>query len=373
MNKKRLLVPVLLCTIVGIVGCSKDSKMEIKPQKMETSIESQPYKDLKAEWKNMNLERYIVRAAQQIWNTWPYSNKVWPGTDYSKFNVLFVDTEGKNAWLVSQDKKISKINAKDLPSDYKAEGVPFIFKSSKNKLNNVPTIKVELDANKFKNDYDTGEFESLPDSTMLFPFVTHEEFHRYQDTWKVGATDQEKLEEIGQKNFKARAQRYEIINALKKAVLEPEKEKEYLESAKWWFEEYKKDNKEEYELVKTADVLEGSGRYFDMAMNVRSVAGMNVSKKDALKMYQDMTSKDYKLDANRFFGLPDEESYDIGGPTGILLEMKGNTSWKSEVEKGTPPLEILLKNYKATPQKSSSEVEKLIKDIKDNRSKQTTN
>ena len=75
---------------------------------------------------------------------------------------------------------------------------------------------------------------------------------------------------------------------------------------------------------------------------------MDISEDEAFKVYQNMVREDYTFSSGRFFGLPGEESYDIGGLCGIILEKQNNQEWKKEAENGTPPLEILLKNYKQT-------------------------
>lgn len=366
MSLKKIVTPIFLCAII-FTGCFENNNFKIKKINMETSIEKEPYINLKSQWKDMTLDKYVLRTAQQVWKTWPYAEKIWPGADFSKFNLLITETKGRYSWLISYNKKIVKFNSKDLPKSYKVQGIKNLFTDSNHKLNNIPTIKVEIDSEMFQKNYDKAEFESLKTGTLLFPFTTHEEFHRYQNAWKPGETDQEKLFKLGENNFKARTQRLEIINALNNAIINQDKEKEYLQAAKWWFEEYKKDNPQEYKLVKTFDILEGSARYFDMAMNIRSIFGMDLKKEDAFNLYKEMIIKDYKLSSDRYYGLPDEESYDIGGLSGVLLEAKENSNWKSEVEKGKTPLEILLKDYKKVPQKNSDEVLKLIDEIKKNR------
>lgn len=368
MLKKKVFIPILAFTcLLSMTACNKKDNMEIKPISMNMDINEVPYENLEREWSNMTMDKYILRVAQQIWSTWNDLDKIWPGVDFSKYNVLYVEANGNNAWLISSDKEINKLNAKDLPDKFKAQGNPFMFSSSENTLNGKPTIKVEVDPEMFNNPYDNGEFKALPNSSMLFTFTVHEEFHNYQSTWKIKETDQEELLTKGVENFSARTQRLEIINALNKAILEPEKEQQYLESAKWWFEEYKKNNKEEYELTKSIDILEGTARYFDMATNMRSIEGLSISEEEAFKFYQDMIREDYNLDAERFFGLPDEEAYDIGGSSGVLLEKQNNLDWKKEAQQGTPPLEILLKDYKAVPQQPSQEVENLVKSIQERR------
>lgn len=375
MLSKKMCIPILaLVCFLSTTACNKNDTrkkdtVKINPVEMNMNLEALPYEDLEKEWSNMNMDKYILRTAQQIWNTWNKLDKLWPGVDYSKYDVLYVETNGENAWLISKDKKITKMKVSDLPSKFKSQGEPFEFNSSKEILNLKPTIKVEVDSELFNNEYNEGEFRALPSSSMLFTFTIHEEFHNYQDSWKIDETDKEKLLQEGVENFGARSQRLEIINALNKAILEPEKEQQHIEAAKWWFEQYKKDNSKEFEMVKSIDILEGTARYFDMATNIRSINTEDLDEKEAMKMYQDLIREDYKLESKRFFGLPDEESYDIGGSVGILLEKHKNEEWKKEAEKGILPLEILLKDYKAVPQSESIEVKKLMADIKEYREK----
>ena len=277
MIRKRFFISmvILICTI-GLISCNRNEKTEINPIDMEVNIGQLPYDDLEKEWSVMNMDKYILRTAQQIWSTWSSVDKIWPGVDFSKYNVLYVSTDGENAWLINPKNEITKFSGKDLPDKFKATGEEMSFTSSE----------------------------------------------------------------------------------------DPDKETQYLEAAKWWFNKYKMDNEKEYNMIKSIDILEGTARYFDMAVNVRSIKGMDISEDEVFKVYQNMVREDYTFSSDRFFGLPDEESYDIGGLCGIILEKQNNKEWKKESENGTPPLEILLNNYKQTPQEPSPEVKKIIEDIK---------
>lgn len=365
MIRKRFFISmvILICTI-GLISCNRNEKTEINPIDMEVNIGQLPYDDLEKEWSVMNMDKYILRTAQQIWSTWSSVDKIWPGVDFSKYNVLYVSTDGENAWLINPKNEITKFSGKDLPDKFKATGEEMSFTSSEETLNGKPTIKVEVNPKMFEEPYSVSEFKSLPTGTNLFPFTVHEEFHHYQNTWKINDINQEELLQEGIENFEARQERLEILNCLNKAVLDPDKETQYLEAAKWWFNKYKMDNEKEYNMIKSIDILEGTARYFDMAVNVRSIKGMDISEDEVFKVYQNMVREDYTFSSDRFFGLPDEESYDIGGLCGIILEKQNNKEWKKESENGTPPLEILLNNYKQTPQEPSPEVKKIIEDIK---------
>lgn len=365
MIRQRIFISMVIITCtIGLISCSKNEKMQINPIDMEVNIGQLPYQDLEKEWSVMNMDKYILRTAQQIWNTWSSMDKIWPGVDFSKYNVLYVSIDGENAWLINPNNEIIKFSGKDLPDKFKATGEEMSFTSSEETLNGKPTIKVEVKPKMFEEPYSVSEFKSLPTGTNLFPFTVHEEFHNYQGTWKINDVNKEGLLQEGVENFEARQERLEILNCLNKAVLDPDKETQYLEAAKWWFNKYKTDNEKEYNMTKNVDTLEGTARYFDMAVNIRSIKGMDISEDEAFKVYQNMVREDYTFSSDRFFGLPDEESYDIGGLCGIILEKQNNQEWKKEAENGTPPLEILLKNYKQTPQESSPEVKKIIEDIK---------
>ncbi|MCU5409178.1 hypothetical protein OCA16_32400 [Bacillus cereus] len=37
---------------------------------MNVETKQRPYRDLKAERKEMNMDRYVTRTAQQVWDTW---------------------------------------------------------------------------------------------------------------------------------------------------------------------------------------------------------------------------------------------------------------------------------------------------------------
>ncbi|MGG5357701.1 MULTISPECIES: hypothetical protein [unclassified Enterococcus] len=169
-------------------------------------------------------------------------------------------------------------------------------------------------------------------------------------------------------NKEARQIRLELINSLRKAVIETDKEKEHLEAAKYWYEKYQKEHKKDYEIVKEIDVLEGTARYFDIAVNVRSTIGMNASKEAVYQKYQELMEKDYALNFDRVDGLADSESYDLGGAAGILLEKNSkDKSWQKEAENGIPLVETLLKDVKAVPQQPSQEIKNLMKEIEEKR------
>ncbi|PKJ55671.1 hypothetical protein [Bacillus sp. SN10] len=307
------------------------------------------------------MDRYVTRTAQQVWDTWGSLDEIWTGANYKEYNLLVVS--GEDAWVISTDKKIKKIASNDLPMRFSMSGLNYSYQAPTMKYDGKPTIKVEVAPDMFKEKYDNGEFEALPASPQLFTFTTHEEFHHYQDNWKVDKIEPEKVEELTG-NKEARKIRLELLASLRMAVIDTSKEKEHLAAAKYWFDTYKKNHPEDYKTVRGMDVLEGTARYFDMAVNVRSNIGMNASKEEVYQKYKDLIEKDYTLNISRIDGFADSESYDLGGAAGVLLEKnKKDKSWQKEAENGTSLVEILLKDVKSVPQQPSQEIEKLIKEI----------
>lgn len=367
--KKKLLSTLGAIMILGAGGYGYYTYYEPAAKETPMNIDTKelPYKDLKAEWNGMDMDRYVTRTAQQVWNTWRELDKIWPGVNYKDYNLIVVS--GEDAWIISTDKKIKKIASNDLPMRFSPTGLNYHYQAPTMKYDGKPTIKVEVSPGLFKGKYEQGEFEALPTASQLFTFTTHEEFHHYQDNWKSNDVDQEKVMELVD-NKEARQVRLELLMNLRKAVIETNKEKDYLEAAKYWFDKYQKEHNEDYKTVRIMDLLEGTARYFDMAVNIRSNIGMSANKEVIYQKYQELIEKDYALDSNRIDGLADSESYDLGGAAGVLLEKnKKDKSWQKEAENGTPLVEILLKDVKATPQQPSQEIKNLMKEIEEKRKK----
>lgn len=364
--KKKILSIVGIITVLGAGAYGYYAYYEPNAKEIPMSIDTKdlPYKDLKAEWKSMNMDRYVTRTAQQVWNTWGDLDKIWTGANYKDYNLIVVS--GEDAWVISTDKKIKKIASNKLPMRFSPTGINYHFQAPTMKYEGKPAIKVEISPETFKEEYDQSEFEALPTASLLFTFTTHEEFHHYQDNWKNTSTDKEKVMEL-MHNKEARHIRLELLASLRQAVIETDKEKEHLEAAKYWYEKYQKEQHEDYETVKVMDVMEGTARYFDMAANVRSILGMDASKEAVYQKYQELIEKDYALDSSRIDGLADSESYELGGAAGVLLEKNAkDKSWQKEAENGVPLVETLLKDVKATPPQPSQEIKNLMDEIEKN-------
>lgn len=307
-----------------------------------------PYEDLKKEWDSMNFDKYFLMGAQQAWKTWPRAGEIWQGADYSKYGYA-LSTE-TYTWVAYPDKKIEKMYSKDLPKEIREKvEIPILFYiDTLNGKDIAGTIEKD---NYFDQPYQDTQYESLPKSTVHFAISSHEMFHDFQSSWKISdqkyhnIMDSDYTDRLEKSNEdkEARKIRANLMGSLRNAILFPEKEKEYLETAKYWNTKYQTEHSEDADFVKGSDIHEGSARYFDDAMSVRSVIGMDASKEEIFKAYQKMTQLDLKEEKD--IRGPDE-SYELGGFAGMLLEKHNdNLEWQERIQKGERLIDVLLENY----------------------------
>ncbi|MGX7243988.1 hypothetical protein ACWOC1_03990 [Enterococcus quebecensis] len=368
MKKRNIYLILLLIVIVSIgtltVYNSKNNTSKVQSEENSTSDSKKkesslkfpldknkpPFKDLKKEWDSMDFDRYFLMGAQQAWEAWPYAGKVWQGADYTNYGYGLANET--YTWIAYPDKTIEKIYTKDLPDDIRTQiEVPVLFMDETyNGKAFAATVEKE---NYFDQPYQDTQFESLPKSTVHFAISTHELFHGFQGSWALkkneyaNVMDSDFLEKTNKSaaNKEARKIRANLMNSLRKAILLPEKEKEYLDEAKYWHTKYKTEQSEDADFVRGTDLYEGSARYFDDAMSVRSVLGVDASKDEIFKAYQKMVKLDFTEEKD--LSGPDE-SYELGGFTGMLLEKHNdNLDWQKRVEKGELLLDVLLEDYEA--------------------------
>ncbi|WP_206913521.1 hypothetical protein IGL98_002596 [Enterococcus sp. DIV0840] len=309
-----------------------------------------PYEDLKKDWDSVNFDKYFLMGAQQAWKTWTHAGEIWQGADYSKYGYA-LSTE-TYTWIAYPDKKIEKMYSKDLPKDIREKvEIPILFYKDTLKGKDIAGT-IEKD-NYFDQPYQDTQYEALPKSTVHFAISSHEMFHGFQGSWETSGqkyknimdSDYQESLEKSNEDKEARKIRANLMESLRKAIVFPEKEKEYLETAKYWNTKYQTEHSEDAEFVKGSDIHEGSARYFDDAMSVRSVLGMDASKDEIFKAYQKMVTLDFKEEKD--IRGPDK-AYELGGFAGMLLEKHNdNLDWQERVQKGERLIDILLEDYEA--------------------------
>lgn len=364
MNKKIIYFGLAVVLVGGGIVYSNVNNNYNQPNKQENlkknkgenlldfklNVNKPPYKNLEKQWETMDFDKYFLMGAQQAWTTWSDADKVWMGVDYSKYNYAL--SNEKITWIASPDKNVIKIKNESLSKDLREQlENPILFYQDSYKNYQINGT-VEKD-NYFDQPYDSAQFKSLPKATLHFAINNHEAFHSLQGSWKLDGKKYANLMdpdymgklEKSNENREAREIRSNILDNLRQAILFPEKEQQYLQSAKYWNEKYLSEHKEDADFVKGSDIFEGSARYFDAAMSVRSSVGMNASKETIFKTYQKLVKLDFPKEENL---KGPEEAYELGGFSGILLEKKNkNLNWQSRVEEGETLVDILLENYEA--------------------------
>lgn len=341
---------------IGLAGCARTYKIDLGKVSRPLDTATIPYTDIFAEWDGLTTESLVRRTAQQIGASYGQAGEVWPGVDYSGFQVLFFQDGKEDAWLVKPDGSAVALPLAALPASIAK--LPFYSSALDNRLNGESTSISRIDADYLTNPENRRwEYAALPQDSFLYTVVSHEEFHAYQRRWGV-VYRQEKLFEL-KNEPQARVLRLHLLESLRQAILQPDRGGEYLGAAKFWLERYNAEFPAEARLVKGADILEGSARYFHVAMLVRSTFGPGASAATVTKAYRDLVAKDY-LPARRYDSFPDSESYELGGAAGILLELEGSPGWQKRVEKGESPVDILLERVAATPQAENPDLVRIV-------------
>lgn len=373
-NKKKYVTLGLFSVIivVGLVAYFFYPKpANVKAELNLEKVSPEPVKNVQEEWNELTLERMVGRISEEIQSTWNKTGVVWKGTDFSNYQVLFLQESSDGgydeiAYLIDQKREVWKLPFKDIKKFVlKSYGSPF-FRISSNKLNGIPTMSISVEPNYFVGEtFKQYELASLTNSFKYYVYCTHEEFHNTQQNWKL-------------KNFKAnhdfseissmhnlKQTRFETLYHLQQAILHPESKDESLASAKWWWEKYRTDHLDMYEGSYESDILEGTAQYFDMAMNARTEIGMVPDKEIILLKYQEMIQKDYSLETLR--NSKDDilrDSYILGGTSGMLLELYGPNNWQEQVmDNGELMQDILFYDIKAKETPATLEVSKLLEDL----------
>ena len=314
------------------------------------------FADVLADWDGMTLEKTAVRLAQQAGATWRETRRVWASVDYSGLRLLLEQDGADAAYLIGADGSLRRVPAAELPAAYAPENVIFFNPPD---ADGVMVYKLDADYYSDKANQ-SGEFAALPQNTMHFNVASHEAFHNCQGAWAPGAGDQEALYVEAERNPGARLLRVQLIESLRQAILQPDDAAAHLSAARWWYDRYCAEYPRECELATLSDRLEGTARYFDMALCVRSALGMDADAPALHAAYQALVREDYALDAARYDGYADSESYDLGGAACILLELQGASGWQERIEAGETPVAVLLEGVPPVPQAEDPSLAALV-------------
>ncbi len=289
--------------VVGVSGCASSSG----PAETASSTSSA------AEISNSA----VAMVADLVRTRWPLSEKAWPGMDYSKHDLIVLDTnealEIKQAW------QINSTSARELSKDeYASITVPPSFgkqdfKGRQATVLSMPTLLATV------GDLLTNKKEEGPerDAENLFRVGTHEMVHFYhQDSAVAAATaDRDTAYPV---DSKPRLLRRMLLRRLHQAAKDKAGRDALLGKAAYWENQWRSQYPQEADNILTYDIREGTANYFENYLT-------NVD----IKAEDPTPSLTAALDDTRFESAVDSESYALGFVTGLLLDQQ-KPGWQSD-------------------------------------------
>ncbi len=300
-------------------------------------------------------EQYIRRLADEVRRTWRRMDTIWPATDFAGLVLLVIDAGGMR--VIRTDGAVEYAPLSDFDQRALVSGRFGNFGFTHHRGAHAPWIEIPVvDLRSQPHD---REYRSFPRSTYAFALMTHESFHHYrQDGWRDLGAVVSRIERYPQ-DVEARRHRVETWRALRRALLEPDRQAGYLSAAAWWFQEWKLRFPDEVALVLDSDVREATAQYVDEAATVRAALGSGATADAVDRGYRRMVAKD--LDPSEVYnGSADSEAYHAGSIACMLLERFAHPTWQRDAEDGVPPLESLLGTRLGRPQPPSDVVDALI-------------
>lgn len=302
-------------------------------------------------------EQYIRRLADEVRRTWRRMDAIWPATDFAGLVLLVIDADGMR--VIRTDGSVEQAPLSDFDRRALVSGRFANFGFTHHRGAHAPWI--EIPADHFRTQALDREYRSFPRSTYGFALITHESFHHYrQDGWRDLGAAVSRIERYPQ-DVEARRQRLEMWTALRGALLEPDRQAEFLSAAAWWFQEWKLRSPDEVALVLDSDVREATAQYVDEAATVRAALGSRATADAIDRGYRRMVAQDLQP-SDVYTGSADSEAYHAGSIACMLLERYAHPTWQRDAEDGVPPLESLLGTRLGRPQRSSDLVDGLIED-----------
>ena len=262
----------------------------------------------------------IAGVHQLVKKHWPHMDKVWPGYDYKNHKMLIFDFDEmmdvREAWVLNVD-TMRKLDAQE----YQDFQLPQVDGYSELKFEGKPSIAMGLDS----------DFLESGSVAEIYKVASHELVHfYYQGQAKIGfETSRAQTYPI---DSAPRLYRQMLFHRLIDAYDHPDQEVEYLAKAKYWLEKYKSEFAEEYQAIRSTDIVESTARYIE---NLANVIGDDLDEKAYVEAMQPMILRDMLFDS------ADGESYEIGFIAGLILDRQG-VEWKTDFYKADKTVEELL-------------------------------
>lgn len=184
----------------------------------------------------------------------------------------------------------------------------------------------------------------------IFGLATHEAFHFFpQKKWSRDTSNTTASRATPYPLLvEPRLARNQVIRALEAATFGMQ---DGLGHASYWYKKWKEDHPAEATNIKHYDISEGSAEYIETVANIVAQGYVFGSPQ-----YQTAMTEEIRKGSNKTTQSIDQESYRIGLLSGNLLDRKG-TEWKTRIENGERPLDILLSNTPPIPESADPVLE----------------
>lgn len=274
-------------------------------------------------------------AANRIFNVVSScGERIWPGYDLKKLNIVFVDSIAEKFPAISlKEARQFKIDAAHIPL-YAKQGMYSFFTLADQKW---MAINTEVSSQYIKN----LTFEKIV--SRIIKLTVHESFHHtVQTSWpKTSSSPRGTLVPV---RWEPRFYRAMIFKNLELAYADRKNSGISLQRTKYWYNKWLREF--ENEAQGTTDGYEGSARYADVVADALTNLGCEASEElihSSILAIQNVMGVTSFLNGT-MFGF-DTEGYAVGAMAALILRRDHDqTDWKALVSLRQTPLEILMRN-----------------------------
>jgi hypothetical protein len=302
-----------------------------------------------------STEEYARRIAEEVGSTWRRMDAIWPGTDFAGLVALVVDRSA--TLVIRSDGSLSARPPDDFDQRSQLTGRFLNFGFTRYRGAHAPWL--ELPAGPPGRGGALAAYRAFPRATLGFALLTHEAFHYYvQSGWRDLGRPVPAVERYPQ-DIEARQRRVEMWLALRRALLEPERQDRLLAAAAWWYQEWKGRCPDEVARVIDVEVREATAHFVDEAATTRAALGPEAPPATVDRGYRRLVELDLDV-AEIYDGTVTSEAHHAGALACMLLDRIGHPMWQWDAEDGVPPLESLLGPRIGMPRRPGAEAEAIL-------------
>ena len=303
----------------------------------------------------ISTEEYAGRIAEEVGRTWRRMGSIWPGTDFAGLVPLVVDRSA--TFVIRTDGSLAVQPPAEFDQRPQLTGRFLNFGFGRYRGAHAPWL--ELPTIPPGRGGAHAGYRAFPRATPGFALLTHESFHYYvQSGWRDLGRPAPVVERYPQ-DLEARQRRVEMWLALRRALLEPERQDRLLAAAAWWYQEWKGRCPDEVARVVDVEVREATAHFVDEAATTRAALGPEAPRATFDRGYRRLVELDFDV-AEVYDGTVTSEAHHAGALACMLLDRLGHPMWQWDAEEGVPPLESLLGPRPGTPRRPGAEAEAVL-------------